>query len=75
MVQAKPNIVFILSDDHGAWALGCRGNREIRTPNLDDLAQPRLGDILVQPVEAFQVDLVDDLAVQHRVGRAGRSDV
>ncbi|WP_318614296.1 sulfatase-like hydrolase/transferase [Sporosarcina sp. YIM B06819] len=36
--QQKPNIVFILSDDQGAWALGCAGNHEIRTPNLDQLA-------------------------------------
>jgi arylsulfatase A-like enzyme len=34
----RPNILFILSDDQGAWALGCAGNREIRTPNLDRLA-------------------------------------
>ncbi|WP_062105932.1 sulfatase-like hydrolase/transferase [Bacillus niameyensis] len=34
----KTNIVFILSDDQGAWALGCAGNHEIRTPNLDRLA-------------------------------------
>src|SRR5699024_11425587 len=36
--QKKPNIVFILSDDQGAWAMGCAGNDEIRTPNLDRLA-------------------------------------
>jgi choline-sulfatase len=34
----KPNILFILSDDQGAWAMGCVGNREIKTPNLDKLA-------------------------------------
>ncbi|HOX38593.1 MAG TPA: sulfatase-like hydrolase/transferase [Candidatus Brocadiia bacterium] len=34
----RPNVIFILSDDQGAWALGCAGNREIRTPNLDRLA-------------------------------------
>jgi choline-sulfatase len=34
----RPNILFILSDDQGAWALGCAGNPEIRTPNLDRLA-------------------------------------
>ncbi|WP_235549531.1 sulfatase-like hydrolase/transferase [Paenibacillus sp. Soil766] len=34
----KPNIVFILADDMGSWALGCAGNSEIRTPNLDRLA-------------------------------------
>ncbi|OQA40262.1 MAG: Arylsulfatase [Chloroflexi bacterium ADurb.Bin325] len=34
----QPNILFILADDQGAWALGCAGNSEIRTPNLDRLA-------------------------------------
>lgn len=34
----KPNIVIFLADDHGAWALGCAGNREVMTPNLDALA-------------------------------------
>ncbi|CAG7626743.1 sulfatase-like hydrolase/transferase [Paenibacillus allorhizosphaerae] len=34
----QPNIVFILSDDQGSWAMGCAGNPEIRTPNLDRLA-------------------------------------
>ena len=33
-----PNILFILSDDQGPWAMGCSGNPEIRTPNLDRLA-------------------------------------
>ena len=34
----RPNILFILTDDQGAWAMGCAGNGEIRTPNLDRLA-------------------------------------
>lgn len=34
----KPNIVFIISDDQGAWALGCGGNSELKTPTLDSLA-------------------------------------
>ncbi len=33
-----PNIIFILSDDQGAWAMGCAGNDELTTPNLDRLA-------------------------------------
>lgn len=32
------NILFILADDMGHWALGCAGNPEIRTPHLDRLA-------------------------------------
>ena len=35
----RPNIVVFLADDHGAWAMGCAGNRDVMTPNLDALAQ------------------------------------
>ena len=39
MAESGPqNVVFILTDDQGPWALGCAGNPEIRTPNLDGLA-------------------------------------
>ncbi|MBQ9855097.1 MAG: sulfatase-like hydrolase/transferase, partial [Clostridia bacterium] len=34
----KPNIIFILADDMGAWAMHCAGTQEIYTPNLDRLA-------------------------------------
>ena len=34
----RPNVIFILSDDQGPWAMGCAGNDEIDTPNLDRLA-------------------------------------
>jgi len=33
-----PNIVFILSDDHSVPYLGCYGNADMNTPNLDRLA-------------------------------------
>lgn len=36
--MAKPNILFILADDQGCWALGAAGNPEIRTPQLDCMA-------------------------------------
>ncbi|MCL4796511.1 MAG: sulfatase-like hydrolase/transferase [Bryobacteraceae bacterium] len=36
---ARPSIVLILARDLPAWALGCYGNKEIRTPNLDELAR------------------------------------
>lgn len=32
------NLVLILTDNHGAWTLGCYGNQDIRTPNIDRLA-------------------------------------
>lgn len=36
---AKPiNLVFILTDNQGAWTLGCYGNKDIRTPHIDRLA-------------------------------------
>ncbi|MCX5399254.1 sulfatase-like hydrolase/transferase [Streptomyces sp. NBC_00102] len=34
----RPNVLLILSDDQGPWAMGCAGNDEIRTPHLDALA-------------------------------------
>jgi len=36
--EPPTNVVCILTDDQGPWALGCAGNDEIRTPNLDRLA-------------------------------------
>lgn len=37
-MKKRPNIIFLLSDDQGEWAMGCSGNKEIITPNLDRLA-------------------------------------
>lgn len=35
---ARPNLVFVMSDQQSWDMLGCYGNRDIRTPNLDALA-------------------------------------
>ena len=35
---AQPNIIFILSDDLGWGDLGCYGQEQILTPNIDRLA-------------------------------------
>ena len=37
-MQNHPNIVIFVSDDQGAWALGCAGNNELKTPNIDKIA-------------------------------------
>jgi arylsulfatase A-like enzyme len=34
----KPNIVMIITDNQSPWTLGCYGNEEILTPNIDRLA-------------------------------------
>ena len=34
----RPNILVFLTDDHGQWAAGCYGNREIASPTMDHLA-------------------------------------
>lgn len=34
----RPNIIFILSDDQGPWAMHCAGTTELLTPNLDRIA-------------------------------------
>ncbi|MGA2268019.1 MAG: sulfatase-like hydrolase/transferase [Bryobacteraceae bacterium] len=35
----RPNILLILADYLPSWILGCYGNNEVRTPNLDRFAQ------------------------------------
>lgn len=34
----RPNVIFILTDNQGAWTLGAYGNKDIRTPHIDRLA-------------------------------------
>jgi uncharacterized sulfatase len=33
------NIISIVTDDQGRWAVGAYGNREVKTPNMDRLAR------------------------------------
>ena len=37
-MNKRPNLLFVLTDDQGAWAMRCAGNSDIHTPNLDRLA-------------------------------------
>ena len=36
--STRPNVVMFMTDDHGAWATGAYGCREMHTPNIDRLA-------------------------------------
>jgi len=37
--DGRPNILFIMSDDHAAHAIGCYGSRINETPNIDRIAR------------------------------------
>ena len=37
--SARPNIIFIMTDDHAAHAIGAYGSKVNKTPNLDRLAR------------------------------------
>jgi hypothetical protein len=36
--SARPNILYIMTDDHASQAISCYGSRVNRTPNLDRIA-------------------------------------
>jgi arylsulfatase A-like enzyme len=42
MLNQKPNVVFVFSDQHRAEAVGYEGNPDVLTPNLDRLAAESL---------------------------------
>jgi choline-sulfatase len=37
--RSRPNIIFLCTDDQAQWAVGAYGNREIKTPSMDRLAE------------------------------------
>ena len=38
-VQAKqPNIIYLMSDDQSSYTMGCYGNSDVETPNLDRIS-------------------------------------
>lgn len=39
MADPRPNILYIMSDDHASHAISCYGSRINRTPNLDRIAE------------------------------------
>jgi len=38
-VEQRPNVVLLIADDLGYGELGCQGNNQIRTPNIDGIAK------------------------------------
>jgi choline-sulfatase len=39
MADERPNVLFVMDDQHSARCLGCYGNETVRTPTLDRLAE------------------------------------
>src|SRR5215467_15430249 len=35
---ARPNVLFVMTDDHSYTELSCAGNKILKTPNMDRLA-------------------------------------
>ena len=39
MKESRPNILLIMTDNQSADFLGCYGNHEVKTPNIDFLSE------------------------------------
>jgi len=39
LAAERPNIVFLMADDQCCYSMGCYGNPDVKTPNLDQLAR------------------------------------
>lgn len=37
--KKMPNIIFLLSDDQNTYSVGCYGNQDVKTPNMDKLGK------------------------------------
>lgn len=37
-MKTRPNVLFIVADQHNAKVLGCNGHPDVKTPNLDRMA-------------------------------------
>ena len=46
----RPNIIFLMSDDQSTYTMGCYGNEDVQTPNLDRLSAD---GILVRPANCI----------------------
>ncbi len=38
-VETKPNIIFLMADDQCAYSVGCYGNKDVMTPQMDKLGR------------------------------------
>ncbi|MBM4087436.1 MAG: sulfatase, partial [Planctomycetes bacterium] len=37
-MKQRPNVLFLMSDQHNAGSMSCAGHPNVRTPNLDRVA-------------------------------------
>jgi arylsulfatase A-like enzyme len=80
---ARPNVILIMTDNHGAWTLGCYGNPDIETPHIDRLAAEGLlftrcyaNNAVCSPTRAtFLTGLMPCQHGVHRYLGAGRAQI
>lgn len=82
LTHPYPNLLFVLTDDQAAWAMGAYGNRDIHTPTMDRVAREgaRFAQAFTSPVcspsrvmtltgrHAHQVGVTDWIAPRESLG-------
>ena len=67
---ARPNVLIVMSDDQGPWAMGCAGTPELSTPALDRLAAEGTRHAVVDALSEYGIRHIDMPVTPERVWRA-----
>ena len=70
--EKSPNVIYIMADDLGIGDLGCYGQRQIKTPNIDGIEWDEVYAALFRFYSQCSVSLCSDYRKAHGTCRNQR---